>query len=55
MGTNTILGNREHKKANFRILGNWGTGQFISAEQGKSHPGGASLVFTTLFILISFI
>ena len=55
MGTNTIIGNREHKKTNFRFLGNWGTGQFISAEQGKSHLGGASLVFTTLFILIRFI
>ena len=26
----------------FQFWGNWGTGQFISAEQGKSHPGGAS-------------
>ena len=29
-GTKTILGNREHKKTNFRLLGNRGTNQFIS-------------------------
>ena len=27
-GTKTILGNREHKKTNFRFLGNRGTSQF---------------------------
>ena len=37
-GTNTILGNREHKKTNFRFLGNRGTSQFISGEQGNRYP-----------------
>ena len=32
-GTKTILGNREHKKTNFRFLGNRGASQFISGEQ----------------------
>ena len=35
MGTKTILGNRDHKKTNFRFLGNRGTSQFISGEQGN--------------------
>ena len=35
-GTKTILGNREHKKTNFR-LGNRGTCQFISGEQGNRY------------------
>ena len=35
-GTKTILGSREHKKTNFRFLGNMGTSQFISGEQGNS-------------------
>ena len=39
-GTKTILGNREHKKTNFRFLGNWGTSQFISGEQGNRNPLG---------------
>ena len=34
-GTKTILENREHKKTNFRFLGNRGTSQFISGEQGN--------------------
>ena len=34
----TILGNREHKKTNFRFLGNRGTSQFISGEQGNRYP-----------------
>ena len=37
-GTKTILGNREHKKTNFRFLGNMGTSQFISGEQGNKYP-----------------
>ena len=37
-GTKTILGNREHKKTNFRFLGNRGTSQFISGEQGNWYP-----------------
>ena len=38
-GTKTILGNREHKKTNFRFLGNRGTSQFISGEQWNGyHP-----------------
>ena len=37
-GTKTILGNREHKKINFRFLGNRGTSQFISVEQGNNYP-----------------
>ena len=37
-GTKTILGNREHKKTNFRFLGNRGTSQFISGEQGNRYP-----------------
>ena len=45
----TILGNREHKKTNFRFLGNRGTSLFISGEQGKRWyppppPGRASLM-----------
>ena len=49
-GTKTILGNREHKKTNFRFLGNRGTSLFISGEQGKRWypppppPGRASLM-----------
>ena len=39
-GTKTILGNREHKKTNFRFLGNRGTSQFISGEQGNRYPLG---------------
>ena len=38
MGTKTILGNREHKKTNFRFLENMGTSQFISGEQGNRYP-----------------
>ena len=37
-GTKTILGNREHKKTNFRFFGNRGTSQFISGEQGNRYP-----------------
>ena len=37
-GTKTILGNREHKKTNFRFLGNRGTSQFILGEQGNRYP-----------------
>ena len=45
-GTKTILGNREHKKTNFRFLGNRVTSQFISGEQGSKYPPGrASSVF----------
>ena len=33
--TKTILRNREHKKTNFRFLGNRGTRKFISGEQGN--------------------
>ena len=36
-GTNIILGNREHKKTNFRFWGNRGTSQFISGEQGNRY------------------
>ena len=39
-GTKTILGNREHKKTKFRFLGNRGTSQFISGEQGNRYPLG---------------
>ena len=39
-GTKTILGNMEHKKTNFRFLGNRGTSQFISGEQGNRYPTG---------------
>ena len=39
-GTKTILGNREHKKTNFRFLRNRGTSQFISGEQGNRYPLG---------------
>ena len=41
-GTKTILGIREHKKTNFRFLGNRGTSQFISGEQGNRYPLGGS-------------
>ena len=37
-GTKTILGNMKHKKTNFRFLGNRGTSQFISGEQGNRYP-----------------
>ena len=37
-GKKTILRNREHKKTNFRFLGNMGTSQFISGEQGNRYP-----------------
>ena len=39
-GTMTILGNMDHKKTNFRFLGNRGTSQFISGEQGNGYPTG---------------
>ena len=39
-GTKTILGNREHKKTNFRFWGNRETSQFISGEQGNRYPLG---------------
>ena len=39
-GTKTILGNGKHKKTNFRFLGNRGTSQFISGEQGNRYPPG---------------
>ena len=45
MGTKTILGNREHTKANFRFGGGGGdrgTNQFISGEQGNRYPPGKS-------------
>ena len=42
-GTKTILGNREHKKTNFRFLGNRGTSQFISEEQWNRYPLGVPL------------
>ena len=37
-GTKTILGNREHKKTNFRFLGNRGTSQFIQGNKGTGTP-----------------
>ena len=43
-GTKTILGNREHKKTNFRFLGNRGTSQFISGEQGNRYPPGRASI-----------
>ena len=50
-GTKTILGNREHKKTNFRFLGNSGTSHFISGEQGNRYPPGrASLTLRMLGI-----
>ena len=39
-GTKVVLGNREHKKANFRYMGNRGSSHFISGEQGKRYPLG---------------
>ena len=39
-GTQIILGNMEHKKTNFRILGNRGTSQFISGNNGTGTPPG---------------
>ena len=38
--TNTILGKSDHKKTNFRFLGNRGTSQFISEEQRNRYPHG---------------
>ena len=43
-GTTTILGNREHMKTNFRYLGNRGTSQFISGEQGNRYPPGRASI-----------
>ena len=47
-GTNTTLGNREHKKTNFRFFGNRKTSQFIAGEQGNRYPPGraSELVYT---------
>ena len=36
-GTKTIFGNGDHKKTNFQFLGNRGTSQFISWEQGNRY------------------
>ena len=48
-GTKTILGNREHKKTNFRFLGNRGTIQFISGEQGNRYPLGGPLTWPSVY------
>ena len=48
-GTKTILGNREHKKTNFRFLGNRGTSQFISGEQGNRYPLGGPLIWPSVY------
>ena len=54
-GTKTILGNREHKKTNFRFLGTRGTNQLISGELGNKYPslGGphsdVNFIFITQF------
>ena len=45
-GTKTILGNREHKKAIFRFLGNRGTSEFLSGEQGNRYPPWEGLINT---------
>ena len=37
-GTNTILGNREHKQSNFHFFWNRTTHQFISGEQENRYP-----------------
>ena len=37
-GTKAILGNMEHKKNNFRFLGNKETSLFISGEQENGSP-----------------
>ena len=42
--TNTILGNREHKKTHFQFWGNMGTSQFISGERGNRYPPGRASV-----------
>ena len=44
--TKTILGNWEHKKTNFRFLGNRGTSQSISGEQGNRYPPWEGLIMT---------
>ena len=43
-GTKTILKNREYKETNFRFLGNRGTSQFISGEQGNRYPPWEGLI-----------
>ena len=48
-GTKTILENREHKKTNFRFLGNRGTSQFISGEQGNRYPLGGPLIWPSVY------
>ena len=37
-GTKAIFGNMEHKKNNFRFLGNREISIFISGEQGNGYP-----------------
>ena len=49
-GTKTIMGNRDHKKTNFRFLGNRGTSQFITAEQGNRSTPVESLTSAQLAI-----
>ena len=51
-GTKTNLGNREHKKTNFRFLGNRETGQFISGEQGNRYPLWEGLYNRPIFELL---
>ena len=48
-GTKTILGNREHKKTNFRFWGKRGTSQFISGEQGNRYPLGGPLIWPSVY------
>ena len=48
-GTKTILGSREHKKTHFRFLGNRGTSQFISGEQGNRYPLGGPLIWPSVY------
>ena len=49
-------GNMEHKKTNFRFLGNGGTSQFISGEQGNRYPlpERASVMFSPLWPIVFF-
>ena len=47
-GTNTILGNREHTKTNFRVMGNRGTRQFILGNKRTGTSGECLIITCTI-------
>ena len=54
-GTKKIVGNREHKKTNFRFLRNRGTRQFISGKQGNMYPTGRASIYDDLIGIYNYI